>query len=121
MIVPGGGFSLDGNSWVACRPNFFLSVRVLSRLFRRLLLDKLAAAHAAGELQFFGDHAQLADAKAFAAYLAPLRESEWVVYSKRPFGGPQEVLALSRRATPTASPSPTAGLIACDDKGVTFK
>src|SRR6266508_128621 len=86
MIVPGGGFSLDGKSWVSCRPNFFLSVRVLSRLFRRLFLDKLAAAHAAGELQFFGKHARLADAKAFAAYLAPLRESEWVVYSKRPFG-----------------------------------
>src|SRR5256714_3080768 len=90
MIVPGGGFSIDGNSWVACRPNFFLSVRVLSRLFRRLLLEKLAAAHAAGELQFIGKHAELADAKAFAAYLAPLRESEWVVYSKRPFDGPEE-------------------------------
>jgi hypothetical protein len=64
----------------------------LSRLFRRLLLDKLAAAHTAGELQFFSKHAQLADAKAFAAYLAPLRESKWVVYSKRPFGGPEEVL-----------------------------
>jgi Transposase zinc-binding domain/Putative transposase len=82
MIVPGGGFSLDGNRWVACRSNFFLSVRVLSQLFRRLLLDKLAAAHAAGELQFFGNYAELADAKAFATYLAPLRESQWVVYSK---------------------------------------
>src|SRR5204862_287846 len=91
MIVPGGGFSLDGNRWVACRPNFLLSVRVLSRLFRRLLLEKLAAAYAAGELQFFGNHAELAHAKAFSAYLAPLRESEWVVYSKRPFGGPEEV------------------------------
>jgi hypothetical protein len=70
MIVPGGGFSADHNSWVACRANFFLSVRVLSRLFRRLLLEKLATAHAAGELQFFGNHARLADAKAFAAYLA---------------------------------------------------
>src|SRR5205823_3125161 len=71
MIVPGGGFSLDGNSWRACRPNFFLPVRVLSRLFRGVLLERLAAAHAAGELQFFGNYAQLADAKAFAGYLAP--------------------------------------------------
>jgi hypothetical protein len=120
VIVPGGGFSLDRNSWVACRPNFFLSVRVLSRLFRRLLLDKLAAAHAAGELQFFGNHAQLADAKAFAAYLAPLRQSEWVVYSKRPFGGPEEVLRYLARYTHRVAIS-NRRLVACDDKGVTFK
>jgi hypothetical protein len=120
MIVPGGGFSLDGNSWIACRPNFFLSVRVLSRLFRRLLLEKLAAAHAAGELQFFGNHAQLADAKAFAAYLAPLRESEWVVYSKRPFGGPEDVLRYLARYTHRVAIS-NRRLIAGDDKGVTFK
>jgi hypothetical protein len=120
MIVPGGGFSLDGNSWVACRPNFFLSVRVLSRLFRRLLLDKLAAAHAAGELQFFGNHAQLADATAFAAYLAPLRQSEWVVYSKRPFGGPEEVLRYLARYTHRVAIS-NRRLVAGDDKGVTFK
>jgi hypothetical protein len=100
MIVPGGGFSLDGNSWVGCRPSFFLPVRVLSRLFRRLFLQKLVITHAAGELQFFDKHAPLKDARAFAAYLAPLRNSEWVVYSKRPFGG---CCAISR-ATPTASP-----------------
>jgi hypothetical protein len=120
MIVPGGGFSLDGNSWVACRPNFFLPVRVLSRLFRRLLLEKLAAAHAAGELQFFGNHAELANAKAFAAYLAPLRESEWVVYSKRPFGGPEEVLRYLARYTHRVAIS-NRRLIACDENGVTFK
>ena len=120
MIVPGGGFSLDGNRWVACRPNFFLSVRVLSRLFRRLLLEKLAAAHAAGELQFFGNHARLADAKAFAAYLAPLRESEWVVYCKRPFGGPEEVLRYLARYTHRVAIS-NRRLIACDAEGVTFK
>jgi hypothetical protein len=120
MIVPGGGFSLDGNRWIACRPNFFLSVRVLSRLFRRLLLDKLAAAHAAGELQFFGNHAELAHAKAFAAYLAPLRESEWVVYSKRSFGGPEEVLRYLARYTHRVAIS-NRRLIACDEKGVTFK
>jgi hypothetical protein len=120
MIVPGGGFSLDGNRWVACRPNFFLSVRVLSRLFRRLLLEKLAAAHAAGELRFFGNHAQLANAKAFAVYLAPLRKSEWVVYSKRPFGGPEEVLRYLARYTHRVAIS-NRRLIACDEKGVTFK
>ena len=69
MIVPGGGFSLDRKSWVECRPDFFLSVRVLSRLFRRLFLDKLAVAHKAGQLEFFGKHAKLAHPKAFAAYL----------------------------------------------------
>src|SRR6202022_4728120 len=84
MIVPGGGFSPDGKRWVSCRPSFFLPVRVLSRLFRRLFLEKLVAAHAAGELQFFGNHAQLTDAQAFTDYLAPLRNSEWAVYSKRP-------------------------------------
>ena len=75
MIVPGGGISPDGERWVSCRPGFFLPVRVLSRLFRRLFLEKLIAAHEAGRLNFFGDHAALADAQAFAAYLAPLRRS----------------------------------------------
>jgi hypothetical protein len=88
MIVPGGGISLDGKRWVACRPGFFLPVRVLSRLF----LERLLAAHQANHLKFFGDHSALADAQAFAAYLAPLRRTEWVVYAKRPFGGPQAVL-----------------------------
>jgi Putative transposase/Transposase zinc-binding domain len=120
MIVPGGGFALDRSRWVSCRPNFLLPVRVLSRLFRRLLLEKLAAAHAAGELQFFGDQAGLSDAKAFAAYLAPLRETEWVVYSKRPFGGPEEVLRYLARYTHRVAIS-NRRLIACDDKAVTFK
>jgi len=120
MIVPGGGIALDGNKWVACRPGFFLPVRVLSRLFRRLFLDKLVAAHRAGELQFFGNHAPLADAQAFAAYLAPLRNSEWVVYSKRPFGGPKAVLAYLARYTHRVAIS-NSRLIALDDNGVTFK
>jgi hypothetical protein len=120
MIVPGGGFSLDGQSWVSCRPNFFLPVRVLSRLFRRLFLDKLGAAHKAGELQFFGNHAKLANANAFTAYLAPLRKREWVVYSKRPFGGPQEVLRYLARYTHRVAIS-NRRLITCSDKGVTFK
>jgi len=120
MIVPGGGFSLDGSKWVACRPGFFLPVRVLSRLFRRLFLEKLAAAHAAGELRFFGNHAPLADAQAFDAYLAPLSNSEWVVYSKRPFGGPEEVLRYLARYTHRVAIS-NRRLIACDEKGVTFQ
>ena len=99
MIVPGGGFSADGNRWVSCRASFFLPVRVLSRLFRRLFLEKLLATHAAGELQFFGNHAQLTEAQVFTRFLAPLRDSEWVVYSKRPFGGPEEVLRYLARYT----------------------
>jgi Transposase zinc-binding domain/Putative transposase len=87
IIVPGGGISLDGDRWISCRPGFFLPVRVLSRLFRRLFLAKLVAAHDAGRLQFFGDHANLAERYAFTAYVAPLRRAEWVVYSERPFAG----------------------------------
>src|SRR2546427_8374308 len=79
MIVPGGGISLDGTRWLSCRPGFFLPVRVLSKLFRRLFLDKLADAHAAGHLQFFGDHDGLGDRRAFAALLTPLRRKNWFV------------------------------------------
>ena len=117
MIVPGGGISLDGSRWVSCRPGFFLPVRVLSRLFRRLFLERLAAAHQ--QLQFFGNHAPLANAHAFAAYLAPLRKIEWVVYSKRPFGGPEAVLAYLSRYTHRVAIS-NSRLIACDGYGVTF-
>src|SRR5215471_12914277 len=92
MIVPGGGISLDGERWIACRRNFFLSVHVLSRLFRRLVLEKLTSAYQAGKLQFFGKHVSLTNPRSFAAYLAPLRDAKWVVYSKQPFGGPEEVL-----------------------------
>jgi hypothetical protein len=120
MIVPGGGFSLDGERWVACRPNFFLPVRVLSRLFRRMVLERLDAAHRAGQLQFFGKHVALTDAQAFAAYLAPLRNSEWVVYSKRPFGGPEEVLRYLARYTHRVAIS-NRRLVTLDDNGVTFK
>ena len=120
MIVPGGGFSLDGKRWVCCRPRYLFPVEVLSCLFRRLLLDKLAAAHAAGELQFFGKHAKLADGKAFAAYLRPLRDSDWVVYCKDPFGGPQQVLRYLARYTHRVAIS-NRRLIAFDDNGVTFK
>jgi hypothetical protein len=111
---------LDGKSWVSCRENFFLSVCVLSRLFRRLFLSKLALAHKAGQLVFFGKYAKLADAKAFTPYLALLRKREWVVYSKRPFGGPEEVLRYLARYTHRVAIS-NRRLIACDEKGVTFK
>jgi Putative transposase/Transposase zinc-binding domain len=120
MIVPGGGISLDGTRWVSCRPGFFLPVRVLSRLFRRLFLEKLMASHAAGRLYFFGNHTPLADAQAFAAYLAPLRKTEWVVYAKRPFGGPEAVLAYLSRYTHRVAIS-NSRLIAVGDNGVTFR
>ena len=86
MIVPGGGISLDGSRWVSCKPGFFLPVRVLSRLFRRLFLEMLIAAHKAGRLKFFSDHVPLADFQTFAAWISPLRQIEWCVYAKRPFG-----------------------------------
>ena len=120
MIVPGGGISPDGERWVSCRPGFFLSVRVLSRLFRRLFLQKLVAAHQAGRLSFFGDHANLTDAQSFAAHLAPLRKAEWVVYAKRPFGGPEAVLAYLSRYTHRVAIA-NSRLIAFDQQGVTFK
>jgi Putative transposase/Transposase zinc-binding domain len=118
MIVPGGGISLDGQRWVPCRPGFFLPVRVLSRLFRRLFLERLTAAHQ--QLQFFGQHATLANAQAFATYLKPLRKTEWVVYSKRPFGGPEAVLAYLSRYTHRVAIS-NSRLIAFDQDSVTFK
>jgi hypothetical protein len=120
MIVPGGGISLDGERWVACRPGFFLPVRVLSRLFRRLFLERLLAAHQNNRLKFFGDHAALLDPQVFTAYLAPLRRAEWVVYAKRPFGGPQAVLAYLSRYTHRVAIA-NSRLIACDGTGVTFR
>ena len=119
MIVPGGGLALDGARWIACRPGFFLPVRVLSRLFRRLFLEKLVAAHDAGRLHFFGDHAPLVDAQAFAACLAPFRKAEWVVYAKRPFGGPEAVLAYLSRYTHRVAIA-NSRLLACDTTSVTF-
>ncbi len=120
MIVPGGGLSPDGKEWISCRPRFFLHVRVLSLLFQRLFLEKLAAAHKAGRLQFFGDHAGLTEPRAFAAYLAPLRKIKWVTYAKPPFAGPEAVLAYLSRYTHRVAIS-NRRLIALDDKEVTFK
>ena len=120
MIVPGGGLSMDGSHWIACKPNFFLPVLVLSKLFRRLMLERLLAAHQAGRLQFFGSLAYLADAKAFAAFLAPLRKKRWFVYAKRPFAGPKAVLAYLSRYTHRVAIS-NRRLIAVDKRNVTFK
>jgi hypothetical protein len=132
MIVPGGGIGLDdrtfivrgkpslGTRWISRKPNFFLPVRVLAKLFRGLMLHKLKVAHAAGKLAFFGAHAGLANAKAFAAFLAPLRKTRWFVYSKRPFGGPKAVLAYLARYTHRIAIS-NSRLLAVDNRSVTFK
>ena len=120
MIVPGGGLSLDGSRWIACKPDFFLPVRVLSKLFRRLMLEKLAAAHTAGKLTFFGAHAHLAGTQAFALFLAPLRKTKWFVYAKRPFAGPKAVLAYLSRYTYRVAIS-NSRLIKADAMSVTFK
>jgi Putative transposase/Transposase zinc-binding domain len=120
IIVPGGGLSPDGERWIACKRGFFLPVRVLSRLFRRLFLEGLAALRDAGRLAFFGDLAPLADKRAFDAALAPLRRCQWVVFAKRPFAGPQAVLAYLARYTHRVAIS-NSRLIALDDNGVTFK
>jgi Zn finger protein HypA/HybF involved in hydrogenase expression len=120
MIVPGGGISLDGTRWVSCKPGFFLPVRVLSRLYRRLFLEMLIAAHKADRLQFFNGHAALADFKTFAAWVSALRQIEWVTYAKRPFGGPEPVLAYLSRYTHRIAIS-NRRLVAWDDTGVTFK
>ena len=103
------------SQWVACRPNYLLPVEVLSRLFRRLFLEMLVAAHHAGRLQFFGNHARLADKPAFKAYLAPLRKIDWVVYAKEPFGGPEQVLRYLSRYTHRVAIS-NRRLISADEK-----
>src|SRR6478752_1795751 len=120
MIVPGGGISPDRQRWVSGRPRFLLPVPVLSRLFRGLFLAKLRAAHQAGHLKFFGVHAHLDDARAFKAYLAPLRKIEWYLYAKPPFGGPEAVLAYLSRYTHRVAIS-NRRLTASNHNGVTFR
>jgi hypothetical protein len=119
-IVPGGGLALDADRWVPCKPGFFLPVRVLSRFFRRRFLEELQNAHRAGQLRFFGERTALSDAAAFADWLAPLRQVEWVVYSKRPFAGPEAVLAYLSRYTHRVAIS-NSRLVAFDERGVTFR
>lgn len=127
-IVPGGGLSEDGLTWIACRPGFFLPVRVLSRLYRRLFLEKLIAAHRAGRLRFFGDLVHLAsesqrpdamECKRFDIHISSVRRVEWIVYAKRPFAGPEQVLAYLSRYTHRVAIS-NRRLQAVDDTGVTF-
>jgi hypothetical protein len=119
MIVPGGGVSKGGDRWISCKPGFFLHVRVLSRLFRRLFSEGLLALHRAGDLNFFGDLVGLADADAFANWIAPLRKTEWVVYAKPPFGGPKAVLAYLSRYTHRVAIS-NSRLISADADTVAF-
>ena len=118
-IVPGGGLAPDGRNWIACRPGFFLPVRVLSRLYRRLFLEKLGTAHRAGKLNFFNDLAPLADAKLFATAMAPLRRAEWIVFAKRPFAGPDQVLTYLSRYTHRIAIS-NRRLVGLDDTHVAF-
>ena len=119
-IVAGGGLSPDGEQWIACKPGFFLPVRVLSRLFRRLFLEQLVDAYQCGQLQFFGHLQVLSENKAFSDWVKPCRQQDWVVYAKRPFAGPEAVLAyLSRYAHRVAIAN--SRLIAMDAQGVTFK
>ena len=119
-IVPGGGLALDADRWIPCKPGFFLSVRVLSRLFRRRFLEELQKAHRTGQLLFFGEHAQLSEPANFADWLAPMRQCEWVVYAKRPFAGPEAVLAYLSRYTHRVAIS-NSRLVALDERGVTFR
>jgi hypothetical protein len=119
-VVPGGGPSLDGTRWIACRPGFFLPVRVLSRLFRRLFLDELHAAFAAGELGFVGNLTELAYPAAFARRLRELRQVEWVVYAKPPFGGPAQVLAYLGRYTHCVAIA-NSRLLSVTDTAVAFR
>ena len=133
MIVPGGGISIargetddspTGNAtserWISCRRDFFLPVRVLSRLFRRLFIERIVAAHDAGQLNFFGRHADLDDRAAFDQFLKPLRKSEWVVYAKKPFGGPKAVLAYLSRYTHRIAIS-NRRLVSADQHHVAFR
>ena len=119
-IIPGGGLSTNGQRWVSCRPGFFLPVRVLSRLFRRLFTEDLNKAFQAGELKFFGEHQSLADEATFANWLKPMKQIEWVVYAKRPFAGPKAVLAYLSRYTHRVAIA-NSRLLTLDERGVTFK
>jgi hypothetical protein len=119
-LVPGGGIAPDGRSWIACRPGFFLPVRVLSRLFRGLFLHRLEKAFAAGELKFFSAYIQLREPAAFRRYLAPVRRGEWVVYAKRPFAGPEQVLDYVGRYTHRVAVSNNR-FLSIDDAKVRFR
>ena len=118
-LVPGGALGADGR-WIACRPRFFLPIHVLSRLFRRLFLERLQAAYSAGRLRFSGALAGLDDADAFAAAIRPLRHKNWVVYAKPPFGSPEHVLAYLGRYTHRVAIA-NSRLVSADETSVTFR
>jgi Putative transposase len=118
-LVPGGGVALDGQRWIACKPNFLFSVHALSRTFRRIFLEGLQAAFRRGELGFFGDLAPLADPGVFAERGRALRKSLFVVYAKPPFGGPKRVLAYLARYTHRTAIA-NSRLLAVDDEEVAF-
>jgi hypothetical protein len=120
MIVPGGGLSLDNTRWVASRSDFLVHVKVLARLFRGKILAMLTDAHDRGSLKFFNTHAGLADKQTFKKFLAPLRRTEWVVYCKAPFAGPEQVLRYLSRYTHRVAIS-NRRLVAADDAGVSFR
>lgn len=120
FVVPGGGISRDGTRWISCRPGFFLPVRVLSRLFRRLFLQYLVNAYRAGRLTFFSSLQHLSDSASFLRYLAPLRTTEWIVYAKPPFAGPQQVLDYVGRYTHRIAISNNR-LLSIDDGKVCFR
>jgi len=119
-VVPGGGLSPDGQRWIACRRSFFLPVRVLSRRFRRLFVESLEKAFDEGQLKFFSSLQELDDRKAFLRYLAPLRKKKWVVYAKKPFAGPQQVLDYVGRYTHRVAISNNR-ILNIEDGQVTFR
>jgi len=119
-LVPGGGIAPDGKSWIACRPGFFLPVRVLSRMFRGLFLHYLEKAFAAGELRFFSAYHPLHEPATFRRYLTPIHQAEWVVYAKRPFAGPARVLDYVGRYTHRVAISNNR-LLSMDDGKVRFR
>jgi hypothetical protein len=120
MIVPGGGIAADASRWVPCRPDFLLHVKVLARLFRGKFLAMLIDAHSGGRLKFFNTHVGLADKRTFKKFLAPLRRTEWVVYCKQPFAGPEQVLRYLARYTHRVAIS-NRRLVAADDGSVSFR
>ena len=119
MIVPGGGISLDGTRWISTTEDFLLPAPVLAAMFRGKMLALLKAAHAEGRLQFFGPHAELADADAFRAWLEPLYTTRWHVYAKPPFAGPEQVLAYLARYTHRVAIS-NRRLVKVEGANVTF-
>jgi hypothetical protein len=119
-VVTGGGLAMDGEQWVACKPGFFLPVRVLSRLYRRLFLEKLTQAYLLNKLQFFAEQQAIKEEKHFMGWIKSLSQIEWVVYAKRPFAGPAAVLAYLSRYTHRVAIA-NSRLLSMDENGVTFK